>query len=195
MARDRRNQRTELNITSPVQGEEMKALEKISGRGLPNSRVAVAIDSLTPLAANADQNGLWTIVNPFELKPGSHTIEARSWMYGHVRRALVQFEITLPRREETVSLPEIFYPVRNSRINGREITVVGRGTPGHTVSLKIPGGPRTEVDVLENGSWSAVFQGPFTPGHYILTARQTNQRGESSPEIWEEFFIEPEKDE
>ena len=172
---------------SPIQDQELNDLEEISGTAPPNSRIAVAIDAFTPLAANADKNGLWLISCPFELKPGTHTIEARGENYGQVNRKSINFVILAPR--EVLSIPEIFYPVRYSSIGGSSITVVGRGTPGNTVSIRLPGAPRAEAEVLANGSWSYVFPGKFKPGYYVLTARQINPQGDKSPDAWEEFWV------
>ncbi|MBA8793277.1 hypothetical protein FHX74_000871 [Friedmanniella endophytica] len=165
-------------ITATADGSVINtALPTITGSGENGAIVTVSIDGTVAGGATVS-GGAWSLTLSTPLTDGPHTVTAvQTDAAGNTSTiATAQFGVDTA----TPAAPLITAPANGALVRGPDITLVGTGEAGASVTVqRSGGGSYGPVTVTSAGTWSVPVTG-LSDGSATFTARQTDAAGNQS---------------
>ena len=148
----------------------------VGGKGTPGNDVEVTLPGGTKVPGTVDENGNFTVKVPdgTELKPGDKVTVVEKDHNGHTSPAT---EVTVGDYPNTAHQPTV------DPVTAGDKTVHGKGTPGNTVEVTLPGGTVVTGEVDENGNFTVKVPDGTTlkPGDEITVVEKDNHGHASTP--------------
>ncbi|MCY1565183.1 Ig-like domain-containing protein [Staphylococcus pettenkoferi] len=149
----------------------------VSGHdGQPGNTVVVTFPGDKTGTATVDDNGKWTVNVPSDvtLKPGDKVTAVEKDHNGHTSPAT---EVTVGDYPNTAHQPTV------DPVTAGDKTVHGKGTPGNTVEVTLPGGTVVTGEVDENGNFTVKVPDGTTlkPGDEITVVEKDHHGHASTP--------------
>ena len=148
----------------------------VGGKGTPGNDVEVTLPGGTKVPGTVDENGNFTVKVPdgTELKPGDKVTVVEKDHNGHTSPAT---EVTVGDYPNTAHQPTV------DPVTAGDKTVHGKGTPGNTVEVTLPGGTVVTGEVDENGNFTVKVPDGTTlkPGDEITVVEKDHHGHASTP--------------
>lgn len=162
--------------TKMPQVDDVTAGDKtVSGHdGQPGNTVVVTFPGDKTGTATVDDNGKWTVNVPSDvtLKPGDKVTAVEKDNHDHTSPVT---EVTVGDYPNTAHQPTV------DPVTAGDKTVHGKGTPGNTVEVTLPGGTVVTGEVDENGNFTVKVPDGTTlkPGQ-VITVVEKDKHGHAS---------------
>ncbi len=148
----------------------------VGGKGTPGNDVEVTLPGGTKVPGTVDENGNFTVKVPdgTELKPGDKVTVVEKDHNGHTSPAT---EVTVGDYPNTAHQPTV------DPVTAGDKTIHGKGTPGNTVEVTLPGGTVVTGEVDENGNFTVKVPDGTTlkPGDEITVVEKDHHGHASTP--------------
>ncbi|MBX8994083.1 LPXTG cell wall anchor domain-containing protein [Staphylococcus pettenkoferi] len=149
----------------------------VSGHdGQPGNTVVVTFPGDKTGTATVDDNGKWTVNVPSDvtLKPGDKVTAVEKDNHDHTSPVT---EVTVGDYPNTAHQPTV------DPVTAGDKTVHGKGTPGNTVEVTLPGGTVVTGEVDENGNFTVKVPDGTTlkPGNEITVVEKDHHGHASTP--------------
>ncbi|WP_145115520.1 Ig-like domain-containing protein [Staphylococcus argensis] len=148
----------------------------VGGTGTPGNDVEVTLPGGTKVPGTVDEDGHFTVKVPdgTELKPGDKVTVVEKDHNGHTSPAT---EVTVGDYPNTAHQPTV------DPVTAGDKTVHGKGTPGNTVEVTLPGGTVVTGEVDENGNFTVKVPDGTTlkPGDEITVVEKDKHGHASTP--------------
>ena len=178
-------------ITAPAKGSAISdPTPTVVGTGEPGAVITVSVDG-TEVADDVvvDEDGNWELTLTDPLSDDGHTVTAvQTDPAGNVSDPA---EVTFTVDTDAPDAPVITTPTNNAVISDTTPTIAGTGEAGATIALELNGLQiADDIPVDGTGAWSYAITDPLTDAVYTVTATQTDDGGNTSPEATSTFTLE-----